>query len=198
MGKIVNFPTATELESNAEFILDFARYGEGLLSQKFLRSKYKFSNEVWESLGNSERLLDLIEAEKVRRMRSGAAKREKAQLHVLRVPDVAASIAFDASSNARHRLDAGQLLDKLAANGPEAVPAADRFVITINLGADSHGRAVIEHYDKSIAPDPNPISPVVINTDTPATIASEPAAIASEPPTSDPVEASFAAMMRLG
>jgi hypothetical protein len=31
---------------------------------------------------------------------------------------------------------------------------ADRFIITINLGADVDGKPVVEHYDKSIAPDP--------------------------------------------
>jgi hypothetical protein len=35
---------------------------------------------------------------------------------------------------------------------------AERFVITINLGADSEGKEVIEHYDKSIAVDPNDIA----------------------------------------
>jgi len=31
--------------------------------------------------------------------------------------------------------------------------AAERFVITINLGADTEGKPVIEHYDKSVVPD---------------------------------------------
>jgi hypothetical protein len=35
---------------------------------------------------------------------------------------------------------------------------AERFVITINLGADSEGKEVIEHYDKSIAVDPHDIA----------------------------------------
>jgi len=33
--------------------------------------------------------------------------------------------------------------------------AAERFVITINLGADLEGKPVIEHYNKSVAPDAN-------------------------------------------
>jgi hypothetical protein len=31
--------------------------------------------------------------------------------------------------------------------------SADRFIITINLGADVDGKPVVEHYDKSVAPD---------------------------------------------
>jgi len=37
----------------------------------------------------------------------------------------------------------------------DAKSAAERFVITINLGADVDGRPVIERYDKSIAIDAN-------------------------------------------
>jgi hypothetical protein len=32
----------------------------------------------------------------------------------------------------------------------------ERFVITINLGADTEGKEIIEHYDKPIAVDPDP------------------------------------------
>ena len=44
-------------------------------------------------------------------------------------------------------------LRQIAANGPEAAPAADRFVITINLGAE------VLHFDKSIAIDANDVDP---------------------------------------
>ena len=36
-------------------------------------------------------------------------------------------------------------------------PASERFVITINLGADVDGKPVIEHYDKAVAIEDNPI-----------------------------------------
>jgi hypothetical protein len=51
----------------------------------------------------------------------------------------------DTRSNARE-------LRQIAANGPEATPATDRFQIIINLGAD-----VVERYDKSIAVNPNDV-----------------------------------------
>jgi hypothetical protein len=50
----------------------------------------------------------------------------------------------------RHKIDAIRTLDGMAANGPQGVPASDRFQITINLGADH-----ILHFDKSIDVTPN-------------------------------------------
>ena len=64
----------------------------------------------------------------------------------------------DAGASARHRIESARELRQIAANGPEAAPASDRFQITINLGAD------VLHFDKSIAIDANDVDPH--NTDT--------------------------------
>ena len=45
------------------------------------------------------------------------------------------------------------MLNDFAANGPQGTPAADRFIIQINLGADTL------RFDKSIAIDPNDRDP---------------------------------------
>jgi hypothetical protein len=37
--------------------------------------------------------------------------------------------------------------------------AAEKFVITINLGADTKGKPMIEHYEKPVAIDLNPLRP---------------------------------------
>jgi hypothetical protein len=66
---------------------------------------------------------------------------------------VLGDIMLDASASPKHRIDASKTLDAFAANGPEAAPAADRFIITINLGSD------VLHFDKSIAIDPGDVSP---------------------------------------
>ena len=60
---------------------------------------------------------------------------------------------LDANASPKHRIDSAKALDAFAANGPEAAPASDRFVITINLGSD------VLKFDKSIAPDPNDVDP---------------------------------------
>jgi hypothetical protein len=70
---------------------------------------------------------------------------------------VLARRAMQPDANLSASTDVGKLLMKGAGIGEarsEKV-ATDRFVITINLGADTEGKEVIEHYDKSIAVDPN-------------------------------------------
>jgi hypothetical protein len=135
---------AASLIENADFILDFCRFSEGILDEKFLRRKYnQFNNSVWEKLGSDERLVSAIEAEKVKRMQNGLSAREKAQQMFVAAPSVLGRILNDNSANARHRIEASKELRTIAAVGPESAPATDRFQIIINMGAD------IETYNKS-------------------------------------------------
>ena len=67
--------------------------------------------------------------------------------------------AMNEKENLANATDAAKFVAKLAGLGePKITPEnmADRFIITINLGADS------ETYNKSIAPDPNDIDLKVI------------------------------------
>jgi hypothetical protein len=148
----------TSLIENHEFITDCARYAEGLLSEKDVKKKHHFDDNTWESLGNNEELIEAIEAEKVRRIRDGSTKRERAQQLVVQAPVVLGDIMLDASASPKHRIDSAKALDAFAANGPEATPAADRFVITINLGSD------VLHFDKPIAIGPDPDPPNEVDT----------------------------------
>jgi hypothetical protein len=70
------------------------------------------------------------------------------------------TIMLDPAASPKHRIDSAKVLDQFAANGPEAAPAADRFIITINLSADgSNSGANVLHFDKPLAvgpDDPNP------------------------------------------
>ena len=143
----------TSLIENHEFITDCARYAEGLLSEKDVKKRHHFDDATWEAFGSNDVLVEAIEAEKVRRIRNGSTKRERAQQLVVQAPDVLGGIMLDASASPKHRIDSAKALDAFAANGPEAAPASDRFQITINLGSD------VLHFDKSIAPDPNDIDP---------------------------------------
>ena len=147
-----------QLKDDLEFVLDLARFAEGgIVTEEAIRKKYRLlDNDAWEKLGEDDELVRAIEAEKTRKIRSGASKREKAQLLVVKAPDVVSSIMLDPAANPRHRLDASVALDKFAANPADNNPAttADRFIITINLSGDS-GNDHIEHYEKSIAIDVN-------------------------------------------
>src|SRR5262245_65253388 len=78
---------------------------------------------------------------------------QRAQQLVAQAPGVLGDIMLDASASPKHRIDASKTLDAFAANGPEATAAADRFIITINLGSD------VERYNKSIAINANDVDP---------------------------------------
>src|SRR6476620_8795472 len=106
MGDVVNFPIALDSDLGRELIIDCCRFQEEILTEKQVRKKYRFSNDDWNRLGENDELVEKIEAERLRRVRDGSSKREKAQLLVVRAPDVAASIMLDDQANARHRLDA--------------------------------------------------------------------------------------------
>src|SRR5215813_12034327 len=140
---------AAQLLADTEFVCDLARYAEKLISEKFIRRKYNLTDDAWEQLGNNDELVDAIEAEKTRRIRNGSAKREKAQLHIVRAPDVLEKIMSDDTQNSRHRVDAVKALDSLADNGPKTAQQDDRIIIRIDLTADAKL--------KGIEPNPNDI-----------------------------------------
>ena len=143
----------TDLAENQEFVSDLCRFAESILTERQVKKKWRFDDATWEKLGDDDRLIELVEAEKIRRVRNGSCKREKAQLLVVKAPDVLGKIMDDDNQSARHRIDSAKVLDNFAANGPQTAPAGDkdRFVITINLGADTEGKPVIERYSKSLA-----------------------------------------------
>jgi hypothetical protein len=151
-----DFPKS--LIDDQEFIADCARYAEGLFSEQDVKKKHHFDDDTWARLGEDETLIEAIEAEKVRRVRNGNAARERAQQIFVKAPGVLGDILHDDGASPRHRIESARELRQIAANGPQAAPAADRFQITINLGAD------VLHFDKSIAIDPNDVDPNHIDT----------------------------------
>src|SRR5215470_2520267 len=125
------------LLDNFELIQDLARYGEGLFTREQVKRRWKnlITTEMWETLGSNNALVDAIEAEKVRRIRDGSAKREKAQQHVVAAPDVLNGIMTDPKQSAKHRIDSAKALDHFAGNTPNTVEQ-DRIIIRIDMGAD--------------------------------------------------------------
>jgi hypothetical protein len=123
---------------NDELVTDLARFSEGICTEAAIRRKYKdlLDNEAWTTLGRDDLLVEMIEAEKVRRIRNGNFKRERAQQHVVRAPDVLAAIMDDPKANARHRVDSVKALNAIADPGPEAAAEQEKIYIRIDLGAD--------------------------------------------------------------
>src|SRR5215831_18161575 len=129
---------------NDELVSDLARFSEGILTEKQVRKKWHLLDEsAWVAIGEDDLMVEMVEAEQVRRIRNGAAKREKAQLHVVRAPDVLEKIMSDPKANARHRIDASKALDDLAGFAPQR-PAAetDRVIIHIDMGADVRAKGL--------------------------------------------------------
>jgi len=141
------------LIDNQELITDLARYAEALLSKEAVKKKWReiINEDTWKHLSKDDALVDAIEAEKIRRIRNGQAKREKAQSLVVKTPEILDSIASDKSASPRHRVDAIKTLDGMSDTGPRAAPEmGERFSIVINLGEDYKLK-----FDKSIAPVAN-------------------------------------------
>ena len=161
--------TPSSIPDDDELIVDFARYSEGILDEKFLRRKYHFVDDrTWELLGQDESLIEKIELCRARRVRSGATKRELAQKHMVRAPDVLNNIMSDPNANHRHVVDAIKTLDALADPGPERAPASDeRFSIVINLGNDEKIRIdkqigrVDPHAGESLDHAPQELLPMI-------------------------------------
>jgi len=151
-------PINLDTDLGRELIGDCVRFAEGLLTEAAVRKKYRFDDDAWEALGSNDELVEKIEAEKLRRIRDGSAKREKSQLLITKAPSILNDIMSDASASPRHRVDAIRTLDGFAANGPAGTPAADRFQITINLGADTL------KFDRSIEVNPNDVDPNDVDT----------------------------------
>ena len=141
-------PTPDDLD----FVVEMARFAEGLADEAAIRKKFRLTDEVWNRLGEDDNLVQAITDEKTRRVRNGACKREKAQLLVVKAPDVAASIMNSDQANGRHRLDACKILNDLSTNPSESTATiSDRFIIQINLGNDSLT------FNRSIKPDPHDV-----------------------------------------
>src|SRR5215831_13055828 len=68
------------LIDNDEFVLAMARYSEGLegYSESAIRRRWKFTDAEWTALGSDDQLVERIQETKMARVKSGAAKRERA------------------------------------------------------------------------------------------------------------------------
>lgn len=165
MGEVVELQDR-QLIDDSELVADLCRFSEGVLTEKQVRKKHHLiGNDVWTKLGDDDALVEKIEDEKIRRIRSGVTKREKAQNEIVDAPPILAGIMRNPNSNARHIVDSIKVLDGLASGGAEAAAAGARFEITIIMNADSGGDANhIEHYSKSIASNPNDEDPVRVDT----------------------------------
>jgi hypothetical protein len=156
------------LKDNHDFVTDMARWSEGgILDQTAIKKKWHFDAATWELLGSDDELVRAIEETKIHRVRSGAAKRERAQQHIVRGVDVLSKIMDDPQANARSRVDSIKALDALADPGPQhAAAEQDRIIIRIDLGADTRAKGLESNpadiliYETAVRPNtPQELSP---------------------------------------
>src|SRR5262249_43263262 len=124
------------LIDNHEFLADCARYLEGVYTRAQVKKRWRnIDDATWDLLGDDNELVDSIELERTRRIRSGEAKKEKAQLAVIKAPGVLEEILLNSLKLAKHRIDSAKALDHFAGNTPEA-KQQERVIVTIRLGKD--------------------------------------------------------------
>ena len=101
MSDVANAPI--DLANNSELIADLARFSEGVLTEQQIRRKWRhLDNSVWDAPDDA--LVDAVEAERVRRVRSGRAAREKAQNLAVQAPDILGTIMTNDGNSPRHRI----------------------------------------------------------------------------------------------
>ena len=125
-------------ETDDELIESLAQFADGTLSAAQVKARHRLTNEEWTAMGSNDRLVELVEARKLFRIRSGATKRQRAQIEIIDAPPLLGKIIRSPDSNERHVIDAVKILDPSATDGSsEAATASARFEITINLGGDT-------------------------------------------------------------
>ena len=165
-----NMTSATKdlIENDPEFVVDLARFAEGSLTERQVKKKYRFDDATWAQLGEDDVLVEAIESEKLRRIRDGSAARERAQQIFATAPGVLGDILHGEAVSPRNKIEAARELRAVSATGSEAASQAERFIITINLGAETL------HFDKPRAVGVDDTGPDHVDTAVLPAIAAKP------------------------
>ena len=83
MGDTVDLHGRSIPIEDDELVENLARSADGTLSELAVKARHHLSNDEWAALGESDRLVELVEACKLRRIRTGATKRERAQIEIV-------------------------------------------------------------------------------------------------------------------
>jgi hypothetical protein len=164
MGDIIdlkgrNFPIDLTSDVGHQWVIDCCRAGEGIITDIELSEKWDLTDADWQAIRKDKTLERAIRTERERRVRTGQAVKETAAKHLVKGPGILDSIMSREDANPRHKIEAYKELRNTASVGADAEGRAnsDRFIITINLGTDTDGKEVIEHYNKSIEVSPHDI-----------------------------------------
>jgi hypothetical protein len=141
-----------DIEPAKTFVADCARHTEGLIKDQELKEAWGLDEQQWVRLAENIPLLLAIKAERERRIRSGEAARQAAQRHFAKAPSILNEILHNRLISPRHRIEAAKELRHVAGNGLETSPAAEKYIINIDLGGDHKVRIETE-----IVPKPHTV-----------------------------------------
>jgi len=151
-------PIAIDSNEGRRFVVDCTRAGEGLITDAVLQEMYEISPENWAQIDKNPALIKAIRDIRKSRIRSGAAAREAACEYYAKAPTAMNAIMTDTKSPARHRIEAAKEIRQQAVGGDgveSTAEATERFVININLGADT------EPFRREVDINPHKFKPIV-------------------------------------
>jgi hypothetical protein len=151
-------PIALDSHEGHQFVVDCTRAGEGLITDAVLQEMYEISPENWAQIDKNPALIKAIRDTRKSRIRSGAAAREAACEYYAKAPATMNTLMTDTKTPARFRIEAAKEIRQQAVGGDGAestTEATERFVININLGADT------EPFRREVEINPNKFKPIV-------------------------------------
>jgi len=131
----ISIPLASDVGS--AFLSDCARNRERIMSDDAIREKYGIDQDAWNEIIKDKAVRLAVNAESERRVRSGDAARDSAAKLFATAPEMLGKIMNDPKSSPRHVIEAHKELRATARAGDEqSADAPERFIISINIGAD--------------------------------------------------------------
>ena len=124
---------ALDTDVGQAFVIDCARNTEGMLSDDDVKSKWALRDDDWLRLSDNSALLQMVRAERERRILSGEAAREAAQRHFAKAPTVLNRILTNELVSPRHRIEAARELRHAAGDGGPP-GTGENFTINITIG----------------------------------------------------------------
>ena len=86
-SEIVELKPAPLVEDD-ELVENLARFADGTLSEAAVKARHHLSDKDGPAMGESDKFVELVEARKLFRIRSGATKRERAQIEIVDGPPI--------------------------------------------------------------------------------------------------------------
>lgn len=118
------------------FVVDCARFTEGLLTEADIKTKWGIDDAQWKSLEQHAALLQAVRREREQRVTNGTAAIEAAQRQFARAPSVLGAILSNDEMPPRHRIEAARELRAITAGSlNDKRQAGEKLVVVINLGA---------------------------------------------------------------